>query len=110
MSELEELLLFQIRAVGLPEPVREYRALPERRWRWDFAWPEARLLVEVQGKRWGLGAHTSGKGTARDWEKNNLAVLSGWRVLYAWDEAIESGKMIEWILRILSGVGGESHG
>ena len=39
----------QIRAVGLPPPVTEYRFHPERRWRADFAWPEKKLLVEVDG-------------------------------------------------------------
>ena len=48
-SELEELLAFQMRAAGLPEPEREYRFHEKRRYRADFAWPDHRLLVEGEG-------------------------------------------------------------
>ena len=38
VSELEEQMLVQIRNAGLPEPVREHRFHPTRRWRLDFFW------------------------------------------------------------------------
>jgi very-short-patch-repair endonuclease len=43
------MLALHIRAVGLPEPKREYRFYPKRMWRADFAWPNEKLLVEYEG-------------------------------------------------------------
>jgi len=49
MSHLEETLLWQIKAAGLPMPEREYRAIKGRMFRFDFAWEKERLLVEING-------------------------------------------------------------
>lgn len=70
---------------------REFRACPPRRFAWDFALPEIRLLIEVQGGIWihGKTAHTSGEGIRRDARKNNLAVQQGWRVIYITSDMIE---------------------
>ena len=83
MSKLEDLLLFQIRAMGLPEPEREYLAIEGRRFRFDFAWtePHHRLLVEVQGGIWQKSGHTSGRGVTRDMEKLNLSARAYDRIL-----------------------------
>lgn len=48
-SDLEQLFAFQVKAAGLPEPEREYRAIKGRKFRFDFAWVERKLLVEVNG-------------------------------------------------------------
>src|SRR5690606_39740371 len=56
MSALEDALALHIRAHKLPEPVREYRFHPERRWRFDFAWPDLRVAAEVEG-----GIHIGGR-------------------------------------------------
>lgn len=85
-SALEERFLLLCRAEGLPTPEREYRFCPDRMWRADFAWPDARLLVEVEGGVWTRGRHTRGAGYVGDLEKYNRATLDGWRVLrYAGD-------------------------
>ena len=104
-SELEETLAYQIRVAGLPIPLREYKAIQGRQFRFDFAWPqeEYRLLVEIQGSIWkGVnGAHSSGTGLMRDHEKNNLAVLHGYRVLYANGNTITSGEALAMIERAI---------
>ncbi len=69
------------RAVGLPEPVAEYRFAPPRRWRFDYAWPEARIAVEVEGGAWVGGRHTRAGGFIADMEKYNRAAVLGWRIL-----------------------------
>jgi len=99
----ESTLLGQIRAAGLPEPDRQVAAVPGRRFRWDFGWPEHRLLVEVQGAVWSRGksGHTSGSGINRDTEKLALAVLAGWRVLQVTSDQIRDGRAIEWIARAM---------
>ena len=62
--------------------VREAKAIPGRDFRFDFAFTEARVLIEIQGGTFAKGrsAHT-GASLMRDFEKQNLAVCNGWRVL-----------------------------
>jgi len=105
MSHLEETLLWQIKAAGLPMPEREYRAVKGRMFRFDFAWtePHHRLLVEVNGGTYTKGAHSTGQGIARDYEKANLAVLQGWRVLSFDGKSVKSGEAVETIRKALEG-------
>ena len=80
-SELESSLLLQLRECGVPEPIREYTFHPKRRWRFDMAWPDRMLAVEVEGGTYAHSRHTSGPGFHRDCEKYNTATLHGWRVI-----------------------------
>lgn len=66
---------------GLPEPVQEYRFHPVRRWRFDYAWPDLLVALEVEGGVWTGGRHTRGSGFKGDMEKYNTATVLGWRVL-----------------------------
>ena len=101
MSELEDLLAFQIRANGLPEPRREYAAVSGRKFRFDFAWPNFKLLLEVQGGTWIKGGHSTGKGIGRDCEKECLALAEGWRVAHVDGDQVRAGKAVLWIEAIL---------
>jgi very-short-patch-repair endonuclease len=94
ISNPERLLLLHLRAAGLPEPVREYRFAPPRRWRFDFAWPAAMLAVEVEGGSWIHGRHVRGRGFEADCEKYNAAVLLGWRILRFTPAMVEDGTAI----------------
>jgi hypothetical protein len=67
---------------GLPKPEIEYRFHPDRKWRFDFAWPEQRVYLEVQGGIWISGGHSRGAGMKRDWEKFNAATVLGWRPIF----------------------------
>ena len=104
-SSLEDLFAFQLDSAGLTSYIREYQAIPGRRFRFDFAWtePHHRLLVEVNGGTYTKGAHSTGRGIARDYEKANLAVLQGWRVLSFDGKAIKSGEAVEVVRRALGG-------
>lgn len=68
-------------AYGLPEPVAEYRFNPARRWRFDYAWPQERVALEVEGGVWTDGRHVRGAGYLADVEKYNAAALDGWTLL-----------------------------
>jgi len=93
-TELEELLLFQIHTLNLPSPKREFRFHPHRRWRADFAWPDKKLLVEVEGGIFTHGRHTRALGFAADCTKYNVASLAGYRVLRFCAPHIRSGTAI----------------
>lgn len=69
------------KAMGIPAPVAEFRFHPTRKWRADFAWPDAKVLLEVEGGIFIQGRHSRGTGMQKDMEKYNNAALLGYRVL-----------------------------
>jgi very-short-patch-repair endonuclease len=66
---------------GILMRIEEFKFHPMRKWRFDFAWPEKRVAVEIEGGVWTRGRHTRGSGYIGDMEKYNSAVEMGWRVL-----------------------------
>lgn len=84
----------QLQAAGLPAPVLEWRFHPPRKWRFDLAWPDKRLAVELQGGSFVSGRHTRGVGYRQDCEKFNQAVLDGWRVLQITPAMIVDGSAL----------------
>lgn len=100
-SALEALLAMQLRAAGITGYVREFRFAPGRRWRFDFAFWNERLAIEVEGGIWSGGRHVTGKGFQADLEKYNAAVLLGWRVLRFSGEQIKSGQALAQIEQAL---------
>jgi len=70
---------------GLPEPTHdESKPVTGRRWRLDFAWPEAKVGVEVQGGVYGgkRQGHTRPAKYHKDVEKLNACQEHGWVVLW----------------------------
>ncbi len=47
----------------------------------DFAWPAARVVLEVQGGQWVKSGHSSGGGIERDAIKALTAQLDGWALV-----------------------------
>lgn len=97
MSQLEEVLAFQLKAAKIKPPVREYQFYSKRKWRSDFVWPDDKLIVEVEGAIHARGRHVRSTGFIKDCEKYNHAVLLGYRVLRVTGEHITSGEALEWI-------------
>lgn len=62
---------------GLPEPVPELAFHPDRRWRFDWAWPDQRVALEIDGGVWSGGRHTRGAGFREDMEKLSEATARG---------------------------------
>lgn len=94
-SPLEAMLYLQLRALQIVLPEREYAFHPVRRWRFDFAWPELRLAVEVEGGVYSRGRHNRPQGFIGDTEKYNAAAEAGWTVLRYTGTSIRSGKAVE---------------
>lgn len=55
---------------------------PTRKWRFDYAFPEYKVAVEIDGGLWTGGRHSGGTGQKRDLEKLNAAAQMGWLVLH----------------------------
>ena len=68
----------------LPGLRDEYKFHSIRQFAFDFAWPQLKIGVDLQGGIYKPGrrtGHTSIKGMENDMEKLNLAVTNGWLVL-----------------------------
>jgi hypothetical protein len=85
-------------AAKLPIPAREVLFLPDRDFRFDYAWPCAKVAVEQQGFR----DHSTRKGLQRDYEKLNLAQLEGFIVLQFTPKQLQSIEAIDVIRRALT--------
>jgi hypothetical protein len=100
---------------GSDEPTSKARGTTgptRRRWRFDFAWPEQLVAVELEGGIWTGGAHTRGKHYQSDCEKYNAAALRGWRVLrYTTDDLTKRPvQVIEEVVQALTYGGGREAG
>lgn len=95
-SSLERLFLALWKTFGMvkvrAEPVEQFQFHPTRNWRFDFAWPDAKVAVELEGGTWSRRkmAHNTGAGIQRDIEKYNAAVVEGWRVFRYTTKDLES--------------------
>jgi len=104
-KRFEEEFAFQCRAFKLPPPIEQYYFAKSlgRRFTADFAWPQYRLLVEVQGGifRPGGGAHSHPLNVERDIEKAQYIALLGLMLLPITPKNLKSGLAIELTQRIL---------
>ena len=97
----ERLLYFITTISRLPVPVQEYRFDPSRRWRFDFAYPDKKLAIEVEGGVYTGGRHVRIGGFENDAEKYNTAALMGWMVLRFTPKMIDSGLALMQIERAM---------
>ncbi len=82
------------RSNGLPVPIPEHRFAPPRKWRIDYAWPEYKLALEIEGGIWTFGRHVRGKGFLSDIEKYNTLTLLGWYLLRATPQDVQNLKIL----------------
>lgn len=68
-----------------------------RRWRFDIAFPDIRVGVEVQGGVYVQGRHTRGAGVEADYEKFGAALQLGWVVVLCTPRQVKSGQALRWV-------------
>ena len=90
-----------MRAICLPVPEREFGFHKTRRWRFDFAWPEKKLAVEVEGGTWAGGRHVRPAGFEQDCEKYGEAAILKWSVLRVTSKMVNDGRALQMIERAL---------
>ena len=96
------LLLEQIMAEKLPAPILEHRFDAVRKWRFDLAYPDRMLAIEVDGAVYARGRHTRGKGFEGDCAKFNEAALQNWRVLRYSSGMVKRGEAVLDLKRALA--------
>lgn len=94
-SELELLFAKQLMVLELPPPQREFKFMDKRDWRFDYAWPERKIAVEVQGM-----PHRIRERFLSDVEKLAMAQIYGWRVLLVAGQDVRSGRAVSWLVTL----------
>jgi len=109
-SELGDGMAIQLNsmvAVGKLLPyVREHRFALEigRQWRFDFAWPEQKVALEVEGGvHFGKSRHTTSGGFIEDCHKYNAAAVMGWTLIRADPRLVTKGWALEYVMDVLNG-------
>ena len=62
--------------------VAEWSFHPDRKWRFDYALPDLKIAIEVDGGVFTGGRHSGGVGQVKDMEKCNHAASLGWLVFH----------------------------
>lgn len=96
-----EVFVRALEVRGLPRPEREWKFDAKRRWRFDYAWPQEMVALEVEGGVWTGGRHTRGAGFVKDMEKYNRAAVLGWRLLRVTPDKLVSFGTFEMLREIL---------
>lgn len=116
----------QLQSAGL-RAHREFRFHPDRMWRLDFAFPEDKIGVEIDGGGFGRvvicdkchtsvfrtlkdgrkvavregGRHNTGAGMEADAEKGNAAIALGWRIVHFTAKHIRDKSGIELVAALM---------
>lgn len=93
-SELEAVFLNRLEHAGLPPGEPQFRFVPGRQHRFDRAWPEHMVAVEVMGGVWSDDGHGRKSMVVKDYLKLSLAAALGWRCLPLTREMIEDGTAV----------------
>lgn len=84
------------------EPVKEYQFHAQRKWRFDYAFVEAKVALEVEGGVHTGGRHIRPKGFLGDMEKYNTAATLGWRLLRTTPDKLLSRETLEMITKTIN--------
>lgn len=80
-------------------PVLEHRFHPERKFRFDFAWVDLKVALEIEGGIWTRGRHVRPIGYQNDLIKYNLAAYNGWFVFRHIPQWINNKKTINELIK-----------
>ncbi|ODN41053.1 hypothetical protein BGC07_18500 [Piscirickettsia litoralis] len=106
MSAGERVFHMQCKLEKITMPEQEYQFHDSRKWRFDFAWPEQKIAVEVEGGTYAKrtkSRHTTGVGFDGDCEKYNAAAENGWRVFRYSTKQVNAFIAIRQMKRVLKG-------
>jgi len=84
-----------------PGCVKEHYFHPSRKWRFDFAWPELKIALEIEGGGWVYGRHNRPQGHENDCEKYSEAAVLGWRIIHCTPAQCKNGFMYDLLDRAM---------
>jgi len=103
VDDYPAILAAQMCIAGLPEPARELKFCPWRKFRFDLAYSDLLWAFEINGAIWQQGRHSRGSGLIKEYEKLNLAQSLGWRVYQFSTDQVTSGYALAFIEKELKG-------
>lgn len=94
-NDATDPFIIGLKILGYPIPVKEHKFHPTRKWRFDYAWINSRVALEVEGGVWmskhgGKSRHFTGTGAIADMQKYNNAAMLGWRILRVTPEQLNT--------------------
>ncbi len=106
-ADKSNLFIYAWRALAPRSPLTafdwtaEYKFHASRKWRFDWAYPERKIAVEVSGGQW--AAHGGRHSRDVDRDKKNHAAADGWRILEFSTQQLENDPVacIALVLRAL---------
>lgn len=108
-NEGENLFAFQVKALKLPTPARQYKFAESlgRNFMADFCFVDQKLIVEVQGGIWikGGGAHSRPQKIEQDMERQQYAAYLGFFMMPFSPDDVFSGHAIDWTAKTLERLG-----
>lgn len=84
------------------EVVKEYMFHPTRKWRFDYAMPEHKIAIEVEGGVYTRGRHVRPQGFLGDIEKYNAGTLLGWRIFRVTPDDLLKNKTLNMLKEAIS--------
>jgi very-short-patch-repair endonuclease len=94
-SDLEVSFRRQAKTAGIDKGmIQEYRFHPVRKWRMDFAWPDRKVALEIDGGTWSSGGHVRGAYYEETCVKLNEAALASWQVYRVTNHMVEDGRAL----------------
>jgi Protein of unknown function (DUF559)/Transcriptional regulator, AbiEi antitoxin len=87
LTVLENKFLDVLRLGGIDEPEKQVSVKSDahKTWRLDFAYPEHKVLIEVDGRRF----HAARRRQKNDMRRDNVMNVRGWTVLrFTWEDVV----------------------
>lgn len=101
-EDKKQIFLSTLDRLEIERPKSEFTFHPKRMWRFDYAWPNKKIALEVEGGSWINGRHNRGSGFMKDMEKYNAAANLGWRIIRCTPDNLCKSKNFETIKKTLN--------
>lgn len=85
----------------IPQLEGQYKPFDGRKYAYDFAIPDLKILIDIQGGTWVNGRHNRAQGMNGDCEKNNLAQFDGYSTFIFTGDQVKNGSAIIMLERFL---------
>jgi len=96
----EDILINQIIANNLPPPTPQFKFHPHRKYKFDLAYPQQKIAIEIEGATYTIGRHQQPTGFTQDCLKYNLATLLGWSIFRVTPTLIKKGYALELVKEV----------